>query len=386
MIQVVNIVGARPQFIKYFPVSQAMERHNQTIKTGIRDILVHTGQHYDYLMSKVFFDEFGIKEPDYHLKVGSGAHGKQTGAILERAEALLTELKPEVVMVYGDTNSTLGAALAAAKLHIPVMHIEAGLRSFSKKMPEEINRVLTDHLSTWLVCPSRTAVGNLEREGFSRFFHKGDLVPSDYVWGDGVEGSDTTSDNPLVLNMGDIMYDVLLYAKELADNKATVLERLDLRASAYYLLTLHRAENTETPEQVAEIIKFVNGISQGQPVIFPIHPRTKEVLKHSPMKFADNIRIIEPVGYFDMVALLKNSSLLLTDSGGLQKEAYWLKVPCVTLRAETEWIESIESGWNMLYKNYRHAHSPRATEVEAYGDGEAGARIINLINCISQCR
>jgi UDP-GlcNAc3NAcA epimerase len=382
MISIVSIAGARPQFIKYFPVSQALARHNQTTKPGIIDLLIHTGQHYDYLMSKVFFDDFGIKEPDYHLNVGSGPHGKQTGAIMAGAEALLAELKPDLVLVYGDTNSTLGGALAAAKLHIPVMHIEAGLRSFAKQMPEEINRVLTDHLSTFLICPSRNGVSNLKREGFSRVFLNGDLVPGNYFFGAGAEVRDTTSDNPLVLNMGDIMYDVLCYAKKLVDNKATILKRLDLRSSAYYVLTVHRAENTGSPEQVAEIIEFVNRITQGHPVIFPIHPRTRKILDRSPVKFADNIRIIAPVGYFDMVALLQNSSLLLTDSGGLQKEAYWLKVPCVTLRTETEWVESIESGWNMLYKDYHVAHRPRSTEVDAYGDGRAGERIGNLIGSL----
>ena len=379
MIKVVNIVGARPQFIKYFPVSRSIRQYNRTGKPVIKDILIHTGQHYDYFMSKVFFDEFRIREPDHHLDVGSGTHGKQTGLILERTEELLQRLAPDVVIVYGDTNSTLGGALAAAKLHLPVMHVEAGLRSFFKQMPEEVNRVLTDHISSWLLCPSRTAVDNLKREGFPPPVLQGDLVPPDFFSRAGETRGRATSDAPLVINLGDIMYDVLLYARKTFPEVPPILGHLSLAPKAYCLLTWHRAENTDSPEQIAEIIDFVSHIAKDRPVVFPIHPRTKKALAPHSGKFPPNLRIIDPLGYYEMMALLQNSALALTDSGGLQKEAYWLRVPCITLRRETEWTETIDSGWNILFKDYQGPHLPQSEDVNAYGDGRTARRIVELL-------
>lgn len=383
MVTVANIVGARPQFIKYWPVSQAIEGHNETSSNVIKDILIHTGQHYDYLMSKVFFEEFGLRDPDYHLGVGSSSHGRQTGEIMARMEEALQTEKPDLVLVYGDTNSTLGGSLAAAKLHIPVAHVEAGLRSFNKYMPEEINRVLTDHISSILFCPSQVAVNNLRREGLTRALHDGQLMilnPS--ATGVNRQLPDVSPDNPLVVNIGDIMYDVLLCAQALATHPPQIMKELKLNPKSYYLMTLHRAENTESLERLAEIIEFVNAISKGQSVIFPMHPRTRKVLDHSGLRFADNVVMIEPLGYFDMIFLLKHSSILLTDSGGLQKEAYWLQVPCITLRDETEWLETVESGWNVLFRDYHGQHHPSSSGETAYGDGQAATRIVNLISAM----
>lgn len=369
-MKIINVVGARPQFIKYYPIAEAVKAFREK-GTPVTEVLIHTGQHYDYSMSKIFFDEFGIKEPEYHLGAGSGSHGDQTALMLKKSEEVFMEESPDVVMVYGDTNSTVAAALAAAKVHIPVVHIEAGLRSFNKRMPEEVNRILTDHISTVLFCPSRTAIDNLRNEGFKRVLNEGAIVPSDISL---PEGTDVNS--PVVVNVGDVMYDVLLHASRIAREKSTMLKDLGLKEKDYLMLTVHRAESTDDPETFAGIIEFVNREAGEKQVIFPMHPRTRKAYEASPVKFSSNIRIIDPVGYFDVLSLIGNARMVMTDSGGMQKEAYWLKTPCVTLRDRTEWVETVESGWNVLYNDYKGGHIPHEKEPYHYGDGRAAERIV----------
>jgi len=312
-MKIVTVVGARPQFIKCAPVSRELRKEHQ-------EILVHTGQHYDPDMSGIFFEELHIPKPDYHLDVGSASHGKQTGEILAKTEEVLIKEKPDLVLVYGDTNSTLGGALAAAKLHIPVAHVEAGLRSFDRTMPEEINRVVTDHISDLLFCPTQTSVDNLAAEGIT----KG------------------------VYLVGDVMADALAYNKELALKNSRILETLGLTGKEYCVLTVHRASNTDSRENLASIIRAVG--EADVPVVFPVHPRTRKYLLEYGFltSLPSNIRLIEPLGYLNMIRLMGSAQKILTDSGGMQKEAYMLGVPCVTLRENTEWVETLECGWNVL--------------------------------------
>lgn len=370
MIKVACVVGARPQFIKHLPVHKAFLSQSENIK----EILIHTGQHYDYLMNKVFFDELGIPEPDYNLEVGSGTHGYQTGEIIKRVEQALEKEQPDAVLVYGDTNSTLGGALAAVKMHIPVIHVEAGLRSFNKLMPEEINRVLTDHSSAVLLCPTKNAVENLKREGFTQIVNDGNLIKLNEEISYTVNSS-----KPLVVNVGDVMYDALLYSLSISSQKSKIVKELGLEYKGYNLLTLHRAENTESSLKLMELIDFVETVSGKTPVIFPVHPRTKKILHSNSINIPQVIRMIEPLGYLDMLELTRNCNLVFTDSGGLQKEAYWLKVPCITLRNETEWIETVQSGWNVLYKDYKVPNNPYTYSNDLYGDGRASERIVNIL-------
>ncbi len=380
MIKVVNIVGARPQFVKYFPISTAINKYNESNRDTFQDILIHTGQHYEYKMSKLFFDDFGIREPDYHLGVGSGSHGKQTGQVIERVEKVLIKESPEVVLLYGDTNSTLGGAIAASKLHIPIAHVEAGLRSFNKYMPEEINRILVDHVSTFLLCPSKTAVNNLSSEGYNNIASDGDICDSGFNVNSFYNQPCGVDKNiSIVINVGDVMYDVLLHALEVAERKSRILNELKLGGKGYSLLTLHRAENTDNIEKLHAVIDFVNRISEGRRLIFPMHPRTKPVYKKSDRKFSSNVEIMEPIGYFDLIMLIKGSCLVLTDSGGIQKEAYWLKTPCITLREETEWTETIDSGWNVLYKDFCGRHKPTDIDGNHFGDGKTSDRVVNIL-------
>lgn len=369
-MKIANIIGARPQFIKYFSVAKAIESYNASSSRKMIDVLIHTGQHYDYRMSKIFFDELGIRTPNYHLEVGSGNHGEQTGEAIKRIEQVLLEEAPELVIVYGDTNSTLAGAIAAVKLHIPVAHIESGLRSYNRRMPEEINRILTDHASSLLFCPTRTAIENLRSEGITNGINDGVLIDCKTLHKVGFlpEGS--------ALNVGDVMYDLLLLTAEAAERRSDITGQLGLSSKEYQVLTLHRAENTNDPWRFSEIVRFVNDVTSGKAVIFPMHPRTKQVYDAAAVRFHKAVRIIDPVGYFESFALMKHSSLIMTDSGGMQKEAFWLKIPCITLREETEWAETLQSGWNVLYRNYEGHHAPIDFDDTIYGDGHAAKKII----------
>jgi len=363
-MKVVTIVGARPQFIKAAAVSRAIERHNEKRQDpAVAEIIVHTGQHYDDNMSRVFFEELLIPEPVHHLGVGSGSHGRMTGLMLERIERVLTAERPDWVIVYGDTNSTLAGAVAAAKLHIPVAHVEAGLRSFNRKMPEEINRVLTDHASDLLFCPTDVAVANLEREGIS-------------------EG---------VFKVGDVMFDSFLFYRELAAKRSSVLSALDLKPRGYCLATVHREENTVDRERLSGIFDaFKKLASPERPIVVPLHPRTAKALGEivNNQSLGREVRILEPVSYLDMIALEANARVILTDSGGVQKEASFAGVPCVTLRNETEWVELVDHGYNRL-----GGHEPekicRAFEEitvrdiysnpELYGTGKASEETVSIL-------
>ena len=377
-MKIVTIVGARPQFIKAAAISRAIQEFNKRSKTRlyeerrIREILVHTGQHYYYLMDKVFFEELKLPQPDYHLGVGSGSHAKQTGMMLEHIEIVLKKEKPKIVVVYGDTNSTLAGALAAAKLNIPVAHVEAGLRSYNQTMAEEINRVLTDHLSTYLFCPTGQAVRNLLKEGIK----------------DGKKR--------IVKNVGDVMYDSILCYSKIAEKRSTILKNLgfdtrhETRVTSYYLATLHRAENTDDPKKLKSIFGALNEIGKNTPAVLPLHPRTRKMMKvYHLFPGFKNIKFIEPISYFDMLKLEKNAKAILTDSGGIQKEAYWLRVPCFTLRDETEWMETIKSGWNVLtgtgvkriVNEVRHMEGRRRylKGDGIFGDGRASHKIVQIL-------
>jgi len=359
-LKVVRIVGARPQFIKLALVSRLLRDR------GVTELIVHTGQHYDENMSQVFFDELEIAAPDLHLAVGSGRHGEQTGRMLERIEAVLLEQRPDWVLIYGDTNSTLAGALAAAKCHLPLAHVEAGLRSWNKRMPEEINRIVADHVSDLLFAPTDAAVANLRREGM---------------------------DEDSIRLVGDVMYDVALAFRARADERATVFDRLPIHAGQYVLATVHRAENTDDPSRLAAIFGGLAEVARSVPVVLPLHPRTRAVLGRAGL-LADveqALISLEPVGYLDMIALAGRAHLIATDSGGLQKEAFFLRVPCVTLGKETEWGELVEAGWNRLVnttsagagssavRDALSAQTPAEPAVPYYGDGSASQRIVDAL-------
>jgi UDP-N-acetylglucosamine 2-epimerase len=352
-MKILTVVGARPQFIKAAPVSREIR------KIGT-EILVHTGQHYDDNLSDVFFTELNLPEPDYHLGVGSGFHGEQTGEMLSKIERRIIDENPDVVLVYGDTNSTLAGALAAAKLNITIAHVEAGLRSYNKRMPEEVNRILTDHVSDILFCPSENSVRNLKGEGIK-------------------EG---------VFNVGDVMVDSLLYAAEKASGSSTILERMGLAEDAFYLATVHRAENTDSRSRLKNILEAF--IELDAPIIFPIHPRTRKAIDKFQLEqflHDTNIMLIEPLGYLDMVHVEQTAKMILTDSGGIQKEAYWLETPCVTLRKETEWVETVDLGWNKLagadkakILDIIRTFTKPDKHPPLYGDGKAGERIARILH------
>ncbi|MBN2105772.1 UDP-N-acetylglucosamine 2-epimerase (non-hydrolyzing) [bacterium] len=364
MLKVINIVGARPQFLKYFPVSTAIQKYNRENEKNIRDVLIHTGQHYDYDMSRVFFNELGIRKPDHHLEVGSAAQGEQTAGILMKTEAVLQKEEPDCVVVYGDTNSTLGGALAAAKLNIPVAHVEAGLRSYNRRMPEEINRICTDRISSLLFCPCQAAVDLLKREGFTT---------------QNTRNSEIDLSGQTALFTGDVMYDLFLGACNVAQSKPSVLESLNLETGQYSLFTCHRAENTNDIGRFKNIVKFVNQMAEETPVVFPVHPRVKKRLEKELRAFTSNVRQIEPVSYFQLLQLLTSSQYVMTDSGGLQKEALWAEKPCITLRDETEWIETIDAGWNVLWHKYTGLDAFRKEKVQPYGDGKAADKIVEIL-------
>jgi UDP-N-acetylglucosamine 2-epimerase len=351
IMKIASIVGARPNFIKLAPVSRETRKE-------MEEIIIHTGQHYDYEMDRIFFQELGIPDPDYHLGIGSGTHGRQTGEMLKVIEEILLKEQPDIALVFGDTNTTLAGALAAAKLHIPVAHVEAGLRSFNKKMPEEVNRVLVDHCSDFLFCPTKTAVENLHKESIA----------------DGVSLT------------GDVMLDILQECIHIAEKSSKILEELELRPKEYFLATVHRAENTDDPEKLQNIAEALSSIEN---VIFPCHPRTKKRLEDLRLwdQMRECVQIINPVGYLDMLLLEKNAYKILTDSGGVQKEAYMLQTPCITMRDETEWVETVEDGWNLLVGSNKNTIIKAANEFEptceqrdVFGSGDASHRTIETID------
>jgi len=362
-IHVATIVGARPQFIKAAAVSRAIATHN--INSGgcsLVEKIIHTGQHYDDNMSKAFFEELDIPQPDYNLGVGSGTHAEQTGLMLRRIEEVLVQEKPDLVLVYGDTNSTLAGALAAVKLCTPVAHVEAGLRSFNRQMPEEINRALTDRVAELLFCPTPTAARNLAAEGI-------------------IEG---------VHEIGDVMYDCAVFCREKAQGiESEVMEAFGIQRKSYYLATVHRAENTNDAQRLCGILEGLGEISTCEvPAVLPLHPRTKKHIAELGLRLSEHIRVVEPVSYLQMIALEANAKAILTDSGGVQKEAYIFSVPCITLREETEWVETVEAGWNILagadsqriIEAVTQADSARRSDWKSfYGDGQAAEKICEII-------
>ncbi|HLF80086.1 MAG TPA: UDP-N-acetylglucosamine 2-epimerase (non-hydrolyzing) [Dehalococcoidia bacterium] len=350
-MNILTVVGARPQFAKAAVVSNLLRDHSHS------EFLVHTGQHYDDLMSDVFFRDLGLPAPDVNLGVGSASQGVQTAHMLEGLEPVLQERKPDLVMVYGDTNSTLAGALAAAKLEVPVAHVEAGFRSYNRSMPEEINRVLTDHLATYLFCPTENSVACLKREGIERGVH---LV-------------------------GDVMYDSLLAALPRAQERATsLLATRGVESGAYYLATVHRPANTDDPTRLRNLIATLGKLDA--PVLMPTHPRTRAAMAAAGITAGGNLRLEEPVGYLEMLALEANARAVLTDSGGVQREAYFLCVPCVTLREESEWPELLATGWNVLagcnpdmIAEAAQRPRPSTPPPPVFGDGRAGAKIVEIL-------
>ncbi|ELZ11157.1 UDP-N-acetylglucosamine 2-epimerase [Halovivax asiaticus JCM 14624] len=350
-MKILTIVGARPQFIKAFAVSREL-------RTDHEEVLVHTGQHYDEELSDVFFDELGIPEPDYNLGVGSDTHGRQTATMLEGIEELIESEAPDVVLLYGDTNSTLAGAIAGAKIDPLVAHVEAGLRSYNREMPEEINRVLTDHASDLLFAPSESAAETLAEEGITEGVHV----------------------------VGDVMYDSILWAREVAAERSTILDELGLADGEYILSTVHRASNTDDPDRLEAILDGLSAVPL--PVVFPVHPRTEERLKYYGFweRATDELEVVDPVGYLDFVRLLDGAERVATDSGGVQKEAFYLDTPCVTMRDETEWVETVESGWNVLVgANQRKIENQLTRDQNVddkpspYGNGTAAEAIVSIL-------
>lgn len=357
-MKILTVIGARPQFIKAAAVSRSFSEY-----TSIQEILLHTGQHFDANMSEVFFTELGIPQPAYKLGIGGGLHGAMTGAQLEGIEAVLLHEKPDRVLVYGDTNSTLAGALAAVKLNIPVVHIEAGLRSFNRRMPEEINRIVTDHISDILFAPTDTAMQHLVQEG----------IPADKCH-----------------QVGDVMFCAALLFGERARQCSLILQDLKLDSGGFVLATIHRAENTDDLSRFCTILAALGTIAKTIPVVWPLHPRARKQLEKYQLHklLGSGVRLIEPVGYLDMLMLEQNAALIVTDSGGVQKEAFFYQVPCVTLRDETEWVELLDAGWNCLIPpidDARISHAvlgsigSRGKPVSPYGDGKTGERITQVL-------
>lgn len=356
--KIVTVLGARPQFIKASVVSHAISK-----MAGLSEVVIHTGQHFDANMSDVFFSELGMRKPDYFLDIHGGGHGAMTGRMLAEVEQVLFREKPDVVLVYGDTNSTLAGALAAVKLHIPVAHVEAGLRSFNMAMPEEVNRVLTDRVSRWLFTPTSLAVQNLVNEGFQR---------------------------EKIIPVGDVMYDVALHHGRRVEAGTGLMKELGLIEGAYILATIHRAENTDNPQRLFAIVDALEEIGRSRSVVWPLHPRTRSILHKSGRLAAlsEHVHLIDPLSYLNMVQLEKCAAVIATDSGGVQKEAFFYKVPCVTIRDETEWVELLDSGWNRLAPPIDKqslvdavvgASGSRGKDVEPYGEGDAAARIVGCL-------
>jgi len=362
-INIITITGARPQFIKAASVSRAVKKFNDASgKVSLAEKILHTGQHYDDNMSRIFFEQLEIPEPVWNLNVGSATHGRQTGEMLEKIETILLKEKPDYCIVYGDTNSTLAGALAATKLHIPVAHVEAGLRSFNKKMPEEINRLLTDHISRLLFCPTDVAVNNLKTEGIKTGVH----------------------------NTGDVMYDSIIYYSQKTRNIAAELFRkYSIQSKSFYLATVHRAENTDDKNRLSQIVQAFNEIAQPAcPLILPLHPRTVKYIHNYKLRLSENVKILEPLSYLEMLALEENAKAILTDSGGIQKEAFCLGVPCITLRDETEWLETVQTGCNTLtgsdtqkiIQAVKSLKRINPSDIQKfYGDGKASEKIVEII-------
>ena len=348
-MKIATIVGARPQFIKYACLYNDLRKEYD-------EILIHTGQHYDYEMSKIFFDQFHIPTPNYNLNIHENTHGKQTGKMIIEIEKILLKEKPDLTLVFGDTNSTLAGALTSTKLHIPTAHIEAGLRSFDREMPEEINRVLTDHMSEILFAPTKYAMQNLKNEGIKKNIY----------------------------NVGDLMYDLLMQLTHLIE-KSNILEKLNIQSKKYILFTLHRQSNTDNIKNITTILSSLSSIDEN--IIFPIHPRTFKKIKEYNVNVGKNIKIIKPLGYIDFLSLEKNAKKIITDSGGIQKEAYIFKVPCITLREDTEWVETVDDDWNILVGSNKEKiinainnFSPNNKQFNHYGNGNANKKIIKIIN------
>lgn len=358
MKKILTVLGARPQFIKASVLSREIQKSAE-----FREVLVHTGQHFDANMSEVFFEQLGINKPNYFLDVHGGGHGAMTGRMLEQVEGVLIAEKPDIVIVYGDTNSTLAGALAASKLRIPVAHVEAGLRSFNMGMPEEVNRILTDRISTWLFTPTASASEHLRSEGVA---------------------------SSRIKEVGDVMYDVALHYGARVKGTGRTLERLKLTPESYVLATVHRAENTDYEQRLKSIVNGLEAVALQMPVVWPLHPRTRAALEHIGRltNLSSDIRLIDPVSYLDMVQLEKYAAVIATDSGGVQKESFFYRVPCVTLRDETEWVELVDSGWNRLQPPHSAsavvdaivaAIGSRGQPIELYGKGDAAHRIINAL-------
>lgn len=358
-MKIVTVVGARPQFIKAAAISRVI-RDDYAGK--IEEMLVHTGQHYDENMSKVFFEELDIPQPKYNLEISGGQHGAMTGRMLEAVENVLLQEKPDWVLIYGDTNSTLAGALAAAKLHIPVAHVEAGLRSFNMRMPEEINRILADRVSSLLFCPTETAVNNLKLEGVSKGVH----------------------------NVGDVMYDVALFYRDRARQQSRILQTLGVSSGGFALATCHRAENSDDPQRLGEILSALAEVAGQMPLVLPLHPRTRKLVgEYGLSHHLKALTVTEPLPFLDMVALEQAARIILTDSGGVQKEAFFYGVPCITMRDETEWVETVELGANRLVGASRSIIVKAAAEILAspvagthstpYGDGKAAQKILSYL-------
>ncbi len=377
-MKLVTIIGARPQIIKAAALSRAIKNH---FSDRIQEVIVHTGQHYDDNMSQVFFDELGIPRPDYNLHVGSASHGVQTARMTEGIEDILLKEQPDFIVLYGDTNSTLAGAVAAAKIHVPIVHIEAGLRSFNKSMPEEINRIVCDHCSTLLFSPTLAGIENLKHEGF----------PLD-------NDGPYTIDNPKVYHCGDIMYDNSLHFADIAEVKTDIIQRLELAGQPFILSTIHRDSNTDHPERLNAIFDALIGLSKENQIVLPLHPRTAKLLKTNlsnekqTLVFSSaSIKLIPPVSFLEMIALERHAQLVMTDSGGVQKEAYFFKKPCIILRPETEWVEIVQTGNAILADAdesrimeawQRFKNNPPTVFPEIFGDGHAAEFMLDkIISC-----
>lgn len=349
-MKVVSVVGVRPQFIKLSTIVREFK------KSDHQHIIVHTGQHYDVLMSDIFLKELELGQPNYSLHIGSGTHAEQTGRMLIEIEAILFDECPDFVIVFGDTNSTLAGALAASKLKIPIVHVEAGLRSYNRDMPEEINRIITDHVSSLLLSPTEIAVDNLRKEGITKSVY----------W------------------VGDVMYDAARYFNEKSLNEKSFLKKLQIQANKYLLVTIHRAAMTDSSTALSRLLNIFSKIDE--PIIFPIHPRTRNAIKSAGLKMSENLQVIDPVSYFDMLTLEKNARMILTDSGGVQKEAYFFGVPCLTLRNETEWGELVTAGWNQLVgldsdriNACIKSWHPTGKRPNFFGSGRAAENIVKIL-------